>query len=865
MRAPVAFVVCFVLATACISPTDTGNACRADGDCALAQTCCLEVCAPRSEARADAGRRGDDAGAVDASVPDASTAGAGADAGPDAGFDAGLVDAGRPWVDRMHLVDISVPQDFGAACDGVTDDTTALQRALDEAPYNAVALVPGTRCVLTRPIHVRRPLTFFGDDSPSTGLVLRGDAGVWIDAQPARDGGSVTYAQGVTFYGFSVNGAGLASNGCAFRIDNTNGRDRWFIPELRLSSIVGDDLPCFLHDAHPLEASFNGFTELAPDGGVAYRGYGAHLYGDVRLSRVRLQRARGVQVELRAGWSYVFLQDLEIAAASNALIPAAVRLRGNAGGMVSQLTVRGGAGAAFDKGLIVSNAGAVWLLDIDVQDVRGAALALGNGVDVHGSVDAISLRGLTVRRAHQALAISRASRVLGMDVQALELRGPGLTLERSHDVTLSGVTFRGSVGPAVVSVESDATLLTWLDAESDGGVSVDVQGPGRLELWGPRLREATRAAGGGVVAEFQAGMQVPVPPMDASVQLTVASKDEHLRSLFDGGFRSLRALGAVGDGVHDDTSAFTRALAEGGAFVVPYTPRGYIVRSGLRVTRTLQLIAPVHAEREPSLGTMLRFVDAGSGILVSAPDVTVAGFSLMGASVGQAIHASAGADRLRLRNLTVLGGWGVANIQDAGDVLVQSALAWSPADVAVHLTNVRGALVDDTFAASGFREPNGLAPGVVAVSQSQGVVINQTGREGGTTQESEGAAALLFEDSQDLFVNQCLVDTTNGVGLRLRGVERVTISQFVSSLAAHAGIDVERTTTLRAANTALFGRRDVAAYPVRPGNNGVRVQDADGIIFVNTLTSGVPPWTDGGISVWQADAGTLFQVFRALP
>jgi Pectate lyase superfamily protein/Right handed beta helix region len=99
---------------------------------------------------------------------------------------------------------------FGAAGDGKTDDTAALQRAIDTAgdKTGAVLVPPGV--YLTRELHVREGVTVTGvpgwNYSFGGGSVLRllgSDSTCLLD---------LTDARGATLQGLSLDGAGLGTN-----------------------------------------------------------------------------------------------------------------------------------------------------------------------------------------------------------------------------------------------------------------------------------------------------------------------------------------------------------------------------------------------------------------------------------------------------------------------------------------------------------------------------------------------------------------------------------------------------------------------------------------------------------------------------
>lgn len=94
-----------------------------------------------------------------------------------------------------HPATSDLQLDFGAAGDGVTDDTDALLRALDELPSGSVLFIPPGRYVLTAVINIRKNLTLRGAGRGATVLhfplslsELLGSA--WLD------GGVSAYSHG---------------------------------------------------------------------------------------------------------------------------------------------------------------------------------------------------------------------------------------------------------------------------------------------------------------------------------------------------------------------------------------------------------------------------------------------------------------------------------------------------------------------------------------------------------------------------------------------------------------------------------------------------------------------------------------------
>ena len=106
-----------------------------------------------------------------------------------------------------EIVDV---RKFGAAGDGKTDDTAALQKAIDTAAEKTVAVLVPPGVYMTRELHVREGVALTGvagwNYSFGGGSVLRllgTDSACLLD---------LTEARGATLQGLSLDGGGLGTN-----------------------------------------------------------------------------------------------------------------------------------------------------------------------------------------------------------------------------------------------------------------------------------------------------------------------------------------------------------------------------------------------------------------------------------------------------------------------------------------------------------------------------------------------------------------------------------------------------------------------------------------------------------------------------
>ena len=272
-----------------------------------------------------------------------------------------------------------------------------------------------------------------------------------------------------------------------------------------------------------------------------------------------------------------------------------------------------------------------------------------------------------------------------------------------------------------------AITLGLVEAVDDNGVYVTMPGSKGV-LRGPYKSLSTVAAGTTVlVASTDDGEQVVVGPADGGE-----------------GVYNVRASGATGDGVTDDTTALQAAFDAAAGAVVVMPPGTYKVTGALTMSEDTQLVG-TGATLTCSLGS------GGSGVLKLADGVTVQGLALVNthATGGNWAISTNSASGLLVSDCVITGAWLIGLAVDYGS------------DVRV---------VGNRFEGIGMLNGSATPGSACALHETENVTIL-----GNTFTECLQDAVYVAESKNVTVTGNTVLDQPEGVQVRVT-CESVTVS-----------------------------------------------------------------------------------------
>jgi hypothetical protein len=222
-------------------------------------------------------------------------------------------------------------KDFGAGGNGVSDDTTAIQRAIDATPPGAILTFPAGTYRLTSTLHLKSGVTYRGANSPVLrGYQATGPYGYVIaDAGEANDivicgiifdGGGLAIAQvggwtnnititGNTFRNIVALGPDIESVHAGVFVDNVTNLS---IVGNTFSRIIDGGAPTVPSEQGPMAVGiwiYHASHVTVADNSFDYMGQGISMSAigdyvdltDVRILRNRFTRTYRMAIEIRSG------------------------------------------------------------------------------------------------------------------------------------------------------------------------------------------------------------------------------------------------------------------------------------------------------------------------------------------------------------------------------------------------------------------------------------------------------------------------------------------------------------------------------------------------------------------------------------
>jgi hypothetical protein len=504
---------------------------------------------------------------------------------------------------------------------------------------------------------------------------------------------------------------------------------------------------------------------------------------------------------------------------------------------------------ASDTPCFFNEAGSVSYGDIDFADVRisnarGTQFTFTkvNGQLKLANISIAAVSGLSVPLMTMQNGGGAWTSNLSFTGASTNSNNHAISIADTPAVWLPHVSVSGMGGSGVYGRHVDAIYIRDLSVINGSGSCIDISDGYRI--LGSTFSGSTCSSAGirqtNVRTSAITSESNSVPNEPATLMATNGL--DVFKSLINDEYVSVAAYGAKGDGVTDDSAAFSQAIASGKNVFIPFSIYGYTLKNTLVINRPTKIVAPQAVLIKPSTGTAILITSSGvsiSGLRAYAPtgNTNATAFSFSGTSLSD----------ISIQDLYMEA---FAHIVDNGNVpltrlSIQNAYSFAPTDTSFKLYGIQDSVLRHvTVSNTGASKPASFFG--VALQQPTNVLVRESTvggfGEGGpfaSTASVASSGGISITGGQNVYLSQFHADTTNGNGVVIRGTNGVFAHELISGYNAFTNILItDGARNVQGINSLVYGR--IAPLVIEPTAVGVRVEKDSRATFSNLIFTDLP-------------------------
>lgn len=545
----------------------------------------------------------------------------------------------------------------------------------------------------------------------------------------------------------------------------------------------------------------------------------AHIYNDLRVAGLDVIDPTGVPFRFSGLWAYGFFNNIKVTHTDSKNLSAYFQFQNAAGLILSRVSING---VSSDQGLInqgnaidIKNSVAIWISDLQLKNFSGTGISISNSSYLY-------IKDFTGDAIYSGLSLGQVSYLVSSDVQINNCQS-ALTSAASQ---LSRFTNFSSQCKNATQISSDQDV-TLLPVGSGNQISLK---------------------------------------LDSKVSASLDLYDDFLDDLVAYPFVSVTQTGAVGDGVTDDSLAFSKAIEQSNYVYLPVPAQAYLLKKTITLSKPIHIISG-NLSKRGSQGARISFPGDQDVFQISSSGVRISAVNFFPQATSST-HFGIALDLSQNLSGIILSGLSfnrMGGIHDIGSgslsaLKVQDIMSFASFAPTLALSTGNGVFVSGVHISDAAFNPVGKVDYPrVSLKNVTNASFSEFGTEGPAVVESVSASSLSVVNSQNLLIENSMFDTTNGPGLSLENSNNVSLSSFVASLNAYEAI-IASNSTINASCTVVVGRQlylDTNSLPsgleTHPGREGISLKGTGSANFVNTLMLNI-----GGAAT-QVDAGVVAQ------
>jgi hypothetical protein len=405
----------------------------------------------------------------------------------------------------------------------------------------------------------------------------------------------------------------------------------------------------------------------------------------------------------------------------------------------------------------------------------------------------------------------------------------GFSIGNSVALWLIGVRAQGIGGSGIYGQNVDALYMRNLVVDRAASC-IDIQDGDRLlgstfsgsacTTNGIKLSDVRRSA---VTATAN------TVPSEPSALMNMHGFDVYSSLLNDpDSYVSVKAYGAKGNGVTDDSAAFAQAIASGKNVYVPYSASGYRLADTVNANKSVAIIA---------LQPVFIASSAHTTFNVNSSGVTIAGFRGL-APAGNTTASFVSPSGSSLSNITLQDLYlqNFAHIIDNGftpisHLNIEDVVAYTPTDTSFNLRNVQSSTLRRvTVSNSGANKPASFM-GIKLLQPSNVLIRESTVGGYGIDSPSQTGGGLSVYGGSNVYLSQFHADTTTGHGLWVDATNGLFAHELISGLNNFTDMTFTNSAkNIQGINSLIYSR----ANP-HPSAIGIRALGGSQVNFSNIV------------------------------